>query len=252
MESHDGDQRDPVSLPAVPGGLTSYDEVTTSQPDLIEGIALLGLGLFLEGSNLVMRYAGLSQADGSSSQDNGSNISSAQLTRHALIGLLVESRARARARRAAVRQARRQFVARVSSAVAPLTHRFPVDVSLALADILTGYGRWKVESTVDRLAEQGWIEEVRARALAQRAFDSLVDEALAYFARNPAVRELVVQQSEEAAAGALDDLRMRAQSADTWLAQFTRRVLQRATRAPGSIAAEPDRSVANAIDKSGA
>ncbi|MGE5334192.1 MAG: hypothetical protein ACM3N4_05785 [Nitrososphaerota archaeon] len=230
---------------------TGVDEVASRQPDPTGDIALIGLGLLLEGSNLVTRQVGLSHVSDISSPESDASSARGALARRALIGFVAESRAQARARQDVARKARKRFVDRIASRAAPLTHWFPVDVTLAFADILTGYGRWKVESFVERLAEHGRVEEERARALAQQAFEGLVDEALAYFARNPAVRELVMQQGEEVAAGALDDLRLRSQSVDSWLAQATHRFFQRATQTRAPAATEPATAPAPTTSDSG-
>lgn len=251
MENRAGDRRDLLPASGASGEHTDVDEVASRQPDPTGDIALIGLGLLLEGSNLVTRRVEYLDVSGSSSREYGASSARVAITRRALIGLVAESRAQARARQDGARKARKRFVDRVTSRAAPLTHWFPVDVTLAFADILTGYGRWKVESFVERLAEHGRVEEERARALAQQAFAGWVDEALAYFARNPAVRELVMQQGEEVAAGALDDLRMRSQSVDSWLAQATHRFFQRATQTRAPVATEPATAPTPATGESG-
>lgn len=203
------------------------DEVAGGQPERDVDITALALGLLLEGASLATRNVGQAQPHDPQSPPTGASSPRAERTRSVLIGLLAEGRARARTRRAARRQARRRFIRQVSSMAEPFTHWFPVDAALAIADIFAGYGQENVERILNQLAAHGRIEEERARTLARQAFDVWVDEALAYFAQNPAVRDLITQQGEEMATGALDDLRSRSQSADTWVAQFARRVLQR-------------------------
>ena len=220
------------------------DEVAGGQSERDVDIAALALGLLLEGASLATRNVGQAQPHDPQSPQTGASSTRAEQTRSVLIGFLAESRVRAQARRAARRQARRRFVRQVSALAEPFTHWLPVDAALALADIVAGYGQENVERIINQFAAQGRIEEERARTLARQAFDVWVDEALAYFAQNPAVRDLITQQGEEMATGALDDLRSRSQSADTWVAQFARRVLQRS--APDRGAPVATSSVATA------
>jgi hypothetical protein len=235
MENRDRSQRDAASFstPVVSvesmdaNGHRANDELAGGQPELHADITLLALGLLLEGASLATRDVGQTRLHDPQSPHVGASSSPREMTRSALIGLIVEGRVRARARRAAMRQARRQFARQISSMTEPFTRWLPVNAALAIADIVAGYSEESVERIINRLAEHGRIEEGRARALARQAFDGWVDEALTYFAHNPAVRDLVTQQGEEMATGALDDLRSRTQSADTWVAQFARRVLQR-------------------------
>lgn len=249
MESHDRSHQDAASssAPAVSGesvaanGRMANGELASGRPDLLGDVTLLALGLLLEGASLATRDVRQTQLHETESSPTRASSSGGGITGRMLIGLIAEGRVRARARRAAMRQARRQFARRISSMAEPFTRWLPVDAALAVADILAGYSQESVERIINQLAEHGRIEEERARALARQAFDGWVDEALAYFAQNPAVRDLVTQQGEEMATGALDDLRSRTQSADSWVAQFARRVLQRSA---ANQAADQDASVA--------
>jgi hypothetical protein len=168
------------------------------------------------------------------------------VTRSAFIGLVVEAHTRARERRDAARQARLDAFRRFSKAIAPATRWLPVEVALTATEILADYGQRTAEKTVARLARQGRIEEERARALARRALLGWINEALTYATRNPEVRELVTQQGGELATNALDELRTRSESVDTWLEQMTQRVLRRSSRtkelAPTDTAIAPTSS----------
>jgi hypothetical protein len=115
---------------------------------------------------------------------------------------------------------------RLSRAASPASHFLPVEVALAATEILVDYGQRTAERTLERLVRQGRLEEEQARALAQRAILGWIDEALTYATANPEVRELVTQQGEELATSALDELRTRSESVDTWLAQITQRVIK--------------------------
>ena len=262
MQSYDRSQQDAASSSTVvvavesvaANGRRANDEFARGQPDIPGDVALLALGLLLEGANLATRDVRQAQRHDSQSPQSRASSPREEIMGRALIGLLAEGRARARARRAARRQARRQFAHQVAAMAEPFTRWLPVDAALAIADILAGYSQDRVASIINRLAEHGGVEEERARALARQAFNGWVDEALAYFARNPAVRDLVTQQGEEMATDALDDLRARSQSADTWVAQFARRVLQRSASdhsAPGATAPTPAPAPALTVNSSG-
>jgi len=240
----DGDRRDLPSSSAASAEQAihdepAHDELADLPPDAIGALALLGLGLLLESSTWVARQANPPSRTGDvAAYDGRSDVPQEHVTRRALVGLIVETRARARSRREAARQARRDFLRRLSEAAAPVTNWLPVEVTLTAAEILADYGQKTVTKTVARLAQHGRIEEEEARALAQQAILGWMDEAITYATRNPAVRDLVAQHGEELAASALDDLRTRSESMDTWLAQATRKVLKRSIPAHAPAAGE--------------
>lgn len=207
------------------------DQPATSHPDSIGSVALLGLGLLLESADWVTRQAYPSQPDNTTATTGVEAPPSTSARRSAFIGLVVEARVQARERRDAVRLARRDILRRLSKAASPVSHFLPVEVALAATEILVDFGQRTAERSIERLARQGRVEEERARALAQRAILGWINEALTYATSNPEVRELVTQQGGELATSALDELRTRSESVDTWLAQITQRVIKRSGQA---------------------
>lgn len=241
MASLDGDRRDgsaPSSADGASAPNGAADGLATRQTDALGALALLGLGLILQGSDLVMQQLRQSGVLRDAGQDEPAGAQNGEVTRHALVGLVADTRARARRRREDARHVRQEAFRRFARVAAPVTHWLPVEVALTATEILADYGQRTVEQTVARLARQGKIEEEQARALAERAILGWMDEGLTYGTTNPAVRELVTQQGEELATSALDDLRSRSESIDTWLAQTTRKVLKRQTRTRAQARAE--------------
>lgn len=233
MASLDGDRRDLPASSTVDGASGpngGAEQLAGRQTDAVGALALLSLGLLLQGSDVVMQQLRQSGVVREAGQADPTETQNGEVTRRALVGLVVETRARAQRQREAARRARQDVFRRLARVAAPVVHWLPVEVALTATEILADYGQRTVEETVARLARQGQLEEEQARALAQRAILGWIDEALSYGTRNPAVRELVTQQGEELATSALDDLRTRSESIDTWLAQATRKVLKRPTR----------------------
>jgi hypothetical protein len=88
--------------------------------------------------------------------------------------------------------------------------------------------RWG--DTVERWIRIGRIEEYNSRALANRATGELIDEVLAYLAQNPAITDLIQQQSIGLAGEVIDDVRQTTATADDTVEAFLRRLLGRPSR----------------------
>lgn len=249
MASLDGDRRDLPASSTVDGASSPNgraEQLASRQTDTVGALALLSLGLLLQGSDVVMQQLRQSGVLREAAQADPAETQNGEVTRRALVGLVVETRARAQRRREEARRARRDVFRRLARVAAPIAHWLPVEVALTATEILADYGQRTVEETIARLARQGQFEEEQARVLAQRAILGWINETLSYGTRNPEVRELVTQQGEELATSALDDLRSRTEFIDTWLAQATRKVLKRPTRTRAPVRAETAARAENA------
>ncbi|HEV8193187.1 MAG TPA: hypothetical protein VGP82_17125 [Ktedonobacterales bacterium] len=213
--------------PESKGHQPADEQLLDAQPDLMRGLALLGLGIALEGADRVTgqvrQWSSSTTADG----DGASDWPDTSELRYALIGLLFEAETQMRRRLWAIGHARSRLRMRLARATAPIISRLvPIEVALTgieMMEMLGDYGSWRFH----RLMRRGRIEETQARVFARHAIEDWVDEGLAYFARNPAVRELILQQGGEFAASALDEIRSNSASVDSWFEEMTRRVFRR-------------------------
>lgn len=213
-------------------------QLADDQFDLMRGLALLGLGLALEGTDRVTdQVRQWNPSTPAGDDDWAVKWPDASEIRYALIGLLFEAEAQMRRRLWALGQARTRLRMRLARATAPIISRLvPIEVALTgieLLETLEDYGTWRLH----RWMQRGRLEEARARAFTRHAMEDWVDEGLAYFARNPAVRELILQQGGEFATSALDEIRSSSASVDSWFEEMTRRLLRHpAQRRPTSTA----------------
>jgi hypothetical protein len=222
------------------GQRPASDQFADDQFDLVRGLALLGLGVALEGAD---RVTGQVRQWSSSALDGGDWVADWPDTseiRYALIGLLFEAEAQMRRRLWAIGRARTRLRMRLARVTAPILSRLvPIEVALTgieLMEMLEDYGSWRFH----RLAHRGRLEEAQARAFTRHAMEDWVDEGLAYFARNPAVRELILQQGGEFATSALDEIRSSSASVDNWFEEMTRRLLRRPAQRSPAPAVEPE------------
>ena len=86
------------------------------------------------------------------------------------------------------------------------------------------------ESEVDRWVKRGQEESTRSRQLAQDAATNTVDESISYMAQNPALEELIAQQSVGLARQILELVRSNAVSADYFFEGLVRFVLRQKPR----------------------
>ena len=206
------------------------DQLPYNQHDMMQALTLLGVGIALEGAD---RVTGEARKWNHSTQ-SGSGATPEWLDAgemsYALIGLLFEAETQMRRRIWAIRQARTRFRRRLARAVAPIVSRLvPIEVALTGIELMEMLEDYRSQ-TVQRLARRGRMEETEARDFTHLAVNDWVDEGLAYFSRNPAVRALILQQGGEFATSALDEIRANSASVDSWFEEMTRRVLRRPTQ----------------------
>jgi hypothetical protein len=147
--------------------------------------------------------------------------------RYAFIGMLFETETRMRQQFSTVLTR----LARLSeeteylyvTTVEPALSQTPLDPVLMRLDEML----FKAGAAVDRWTARGWIEEQQSRGMARQASVSVVDELLDYMARNPEVRDLIMQQGTSMAGEAMGEVRERSASADMWIERFTRSLLRR-------------------------
>jgi hypothetical protein len=155
--------------------------------------------------------------------------------RYAFIGMLFETETRIRQRIPAVlerfarlsEEAEYQYV----TAVEPALSQTPLDPVLMRLDEML----FQAGVAVDRWTARGWLEEQQSRGIARQAAVSVVDELLDYMARNPEVRDLILQQGTSMAGEAMGEVRERTASADMWIERFTRSLLRRPEAAGAAV-----------------
>jgi hypothetical protein len=86
------------------------------------------------------------------------------------------------------------------------------------------------QSEIDRWVTRGQEEEINSRQLAQQATTSTVDQSINYMAQNPALEELIQQQSVSLAQQILALVRSIAVSADYFFEGLTRYAFRRKPR----------------------
>ncbi|HEX8034841.1 MAG TPA: hypothetical protein VF510_13380 [Ktedonobacterales bacterium] len=155
------------------------------------------------------------------------HVSAPASLRYAFIGMLFETETRIRQRIPIVlerlarlsEEAEYQYV----TAVEPALSQTPLDPVLMRLDEML----FQAGAAVDRWTARGWLEEQQSRGMVRQATVSVVDELIAYMARNPEVRDLILQQGTSMAGDAMDEVRERTASADVWIERFTRSLLRR-------------------------
>lgn len=214
------------------------DQLPYDQRDMAQALTLLGLGIALEGADRVTGEVRKWKHSTQSGSGKAPEWLDTNEMRYALIGLLFEAEAQMQRRIRVIRQARTRFRMRLARAVAPIISRIvPIEVALTgieLMEMLEDYRSQRVQ----RWTRLGRIEETEARDFTRHAMNDWVDEGLAYFARNPAVRDLIMQQGGEFATSALDEIRANSASVDSWFEEMTRRVLRRPAQRNPKASAE--------------
>jgi hypothetical protein len=147
--------------------------------------------------------------------------------RHTLIGLLFETPEAMSRRLAKVGQASGAAAGLVGKVSGPIVNSRLVRPVKRRFDKLVSQG----ESTIERWAERGRVEEQVSRALAEQVVAELVDEVMAevitLLAQKPEVRELLQQQSVSMAGEVIGEVRQRTASADALLERLARAMLRR-------------------------
>jgi hypothetical protein len=147
--------------------------------------------------------------------------------RHTLIGLLFET--------PEVMSSGLAKVGRVSGAATGLVGKVlgPIANSRLARPVKRRYDNLvaRGESTLERWAERGRVEEQVSRALTEQTIAELVDDVMAevmtQLAQKPEVRELLQQQSVSLAGEVIGEVRQRTASTDALLERLARAMLRR-------------------------
>jgi hypothetical protein len=152
------------------------------------------------------------------SRDNHSDL------RYALVGLLFEGEEQLEKGLALTKRVGRFTGKIINPLIRPIT-KIPNPAQKSL-DRLAARG----QSEIDRWVSRGREEEYRSRQLAQDAASTTLDESITYMAQNPALEELVQQQSVSFANQILELIRGNAVSADYFFEGLVRYALRRRPR----------------------
>ena len=209
--------------------------------DTIEALMRLFVGGTLEGADGLLRRLRQWEASTPPGATITAGETPADRRRYALVGLLVESAAWARFGVDAARRLSRPFARLLFVDVPAILRLTPAEPLIARVDARVARQR----ATLDRWIKVGREEERRGRLLARLAGSSTMDELLDELAHNPALRELIEQQSAEVAGTAVDEVRERTLSADIWLEKLVHSMLRRSARqsAPQPAAQSADLAV---------
>ncbi|HXV44222.1 MAG TPA: hypothetical protein VEC96_14245 [Anaerolineae bacterium] len=147
--------------------------------------------------------------------------------RHTLIGLLFET--------PEVMSSGLAKAGRASGAAAGLVGKVlgPIANSRLARPVKRRYDKLvaRGESTLERWAERGRVEEQASRALTEQAmtqlFDEVMDMVMIHLAEKPELRDLLQQQSVSMAGEVVGEVRQRTADADAILERLARAMLRR-------------------------
>jgi hypothetical protein len=191
--------------------------------DALETFMCLLAGVALEGRDELVLRLGRWRDLATPSDRRLEGLTGAELTRLAIIGACFEMQDLLRSRLTRMWGSALRYAGRLPVAAVLLMPDTPIVPIGAYADRLALRG----VQVVARWIAQGQAMEARGRGLARRATADLIDEILSELARQPAVRELVLQQGEGFASEALGEVRGRAEMADLWLERMVHGLLRR-------------------------
>jgi hypothetical protein len=150
--------------------------------------------------------------------------------RHTLIGLLFETPEVMSSGLAKVSHASGAAAGLVGKVFGPIVNsRLARPVKRRYDNMVT-----RAESTLDRWAERGRVEEQVSRALTEQAitqlFDEVLDEVIIQLAQKPELRDLLQQQSVSMAGEVMGEVRQRTANTDAILERLARAMLRRTPR----------------------
>jgi hypothetical protein len=204
---------------------TDFDPIETLMRLLI-GMALIGVDEFIL---RLRRWHELADAQAVAQDSSPGAMTGGELARLALLGACFNGEARIRRRLLRLWRTWGRFAGRVPPSLALLIPRTPIVACDTLADELA----LKALRLVAGWAALGRAEEVRGRALARQTIADVVEEAIEELARQPALRELILQQGEGFASEAVGEVRERAVAADLWVERVVRGLLRRPSNGHG-------------------
>ncbi len=146
--------------------------------------------------------------------------------RHALIGLIFEGEENLEKGFSAAKQVG-NFALKITNPIfRPIQKLGIINPTQKSVNHLVDRG----QSEIDRWVERGREEEIYSRELAQQATTSTVDQSINYMAQNPALEELIQQQSVSLANQILAQVRAISVSGDYFFEGLVRYILRRKPR----------------------
>jgi hypothetical protein len=189
---------------------------------LLVGSALVGTEMMADRIQQHERQAEAHPAIGQGPEQS----SDGALLRYVIIGLIFDSMDQAKVRLPQLRRLTYDAAGWVSWGASPIMN-FPLFRPFrtklqSMGGSLTGeLARW---------AALGHRQEMVSRALTVYSVDELVDQVLAYLAAKPEVRSLIQQQGYSLAEEVIENVRERTATADNFVEQLVRGILQRTPR----------------------
>lgn len=226
------DDDEVVQLPeAVPGNVRIVIEGTSGEPYALEILASLLLGGATEGSNQLgrrlKRWQATIASHGSQVYSESPDESQREQLRYAAIGLLSQAPDLAQGAFSTAVDAAASAYNLFSRWLSPVTHTRPMQPVLRRYDQLAAHGA----TIVDRWIDAGRAAEQRSRALVRQAAfdgeDEVIEQVVGKLAQEPALRELITQQSVGMADEIMGAIRTRTSHADTRWERRVRALLRR-------------------------
>jgi hypothetical protein len=229
-------QQAPVATPQPDSATTSTPETgepaaATVSPadeetfDATETLLLLLAGALLEGNDALLarlrRWR--AETDNVTPGDAAAPSPGARSLRHALLGMLLDSPLALRRQWALTGRFTHTFFALATLPLRPVAGSRLVRSAGRRFNDLVAEG----ESTVAAWMAAGQAEEPRARALAQRATNDLIDDVIRHLSENPELAEMIQTQSVSLAGEVTDSIRARTVTADTAVERVARALLRR-------------------------
>jgi hypothetical protein len=203
----------------VPVNVRSAAEGAPAEPDVFEILVSLLIGGAAEGGDLLgvrlKRWQAASASRGSQIYSESPDESEEDRLRYAVIGLLSRGPELAQGALSTAIDVAASAYSLWAGLLSPLTNSPPMRPILRRYDELAAHGA----TVVDRWIDAGRAVEQRSRALARQAAvdgeDEVIDEVVGKLAQEPALRDLVTQQSVGMASQLMGAIRVRSSQADT-------------------------------------
>jgi hypothetical protein len=214
------DEDEAIQAPEpVPGKARFAIEGTPAEPSALEILASLLLGGATEGSDQLgrrlKRWQTTIASHGSQVYSESPYESQQERLRYAVIGLLSQAPDLAQGALSTAVDAAASAYDHFSKWLSPVTRSRPMQPVLRRYNHLAAHGA----TIVDRWIDAGRAAEQRSRALARQAAfdgeDEAIEEVIGKLAQEPALRELVTQQSVGMAGELMGAIRNRTSQADT-------------------------------------
>jgi hypothetical protein len=223
---HTTGQDEQRAFPPTPPGDQAEKQLAQVESEWSPAAALgrLMLGFALEGGDqLVARLRQWEQATRSVPTDGDGIAAPRDLQRHTTLGLMLEAETRVGETVESLRRTADEMATWFGRGFDDIFQHWPFKLLRPRLILL----RHDFEMTILEWATQGRREEEQSRLMARQATASLVDELLAYLAKNPELRELIEQQGAGLAETAVEGVRERTAAADAVVERLVQHMLRR-------------------------